>query len=61
MNPPALRPIARVLGLLALAGTIAPPALFLTQTLDQEPMKAIMLAAMVLWFVSAPFWLKGGR
>lgn len=59
MNP-ALTQIAKVLGLLALAGTIVPPVLFLTKNLSLEPMKLIMLIAMVVWFVTAPLWMKGG-
>jgi hypothetical protein len=60
MNNPAFTQIAKVLGLLALAGTIVPPVLFLTKTLALEPMKLIMLIAMVVWFVTAPLWMKGG-
>ena len=59
MNNPAVRQICKVVGLLALAGTIVPPILFLTKNLALEPMKVIMLIAMVLWFVAAPLWLKG--
>lgn len=60
MNNPALTQVAKILGLLALAGTIVPPVLFLTNQLAQEPMKIIMLIAMVVWFVTAPLWMKGG-
>ena len=60
MNRSALPQIAKILGLLALAGTIVPPVLFLTKHLDLAPMKLIMLGAMVLWFVTAPLCLKGG-
>jgi hypothetical protein len=52
--------IAKPLGLLALAGTIVPPVLLLCGVLGEGPMKLIMLAAAVLWFATAPFWLKGG-
>jgi hypothetical protein len=60
MNNPALTQTAKVLGLLALAGTIVPPVLFLADKLAPEPMKVIMLIAMVVWFVTAPLWMKGG-
>jgi hypothetical protein len=53
--------IAKTLGLLALAGTILPPLLFLFKALDEGPMKATMLVAAILWFATAPFWLKGGE
>ena len=39
---------ATSVGLLALAGTIVPPAVFMT----------IMLVSTVAWFVAAPFWMK---
>lgn len=52
--------IAKILSLLALAGTIVPPVLFLLKLLGESPMKAMMLASTVLWFAAAPFWLKGG-
>ena len=51
---------AKVLGLLALAGTIVPPVLFLMKSLSEEPMKMIMLVSTVVWFVTAPLWMKGG-
>lgn len=60
MNRPALPQVAKVLGLLALAGTIVPPVLFLTKSLAIEPMKIIMLISMVVWFVTAPWWMKAG-
>ena len=52
--------IAKILSLLALAGTIVPSALFMFKVLDAGPMKLIMLVATMLWFAAAPFWLKGG-
>ncbi len=56
-----MKAVARILGPLALAGTIVPPVLFLFKALGEGPMKTIMLGATVLWFVVAPFWLKGGE
>ncbi len=60
MNKTALTQTAKVLGLLSLAGTIVPPVLFLTKTLSLEPMKLILLVSMIVWFVTAPLWMKGG-
>lgn len=60
MNRSALPQVAKTLGLLALAGTIVPPVLFLTKSLAIEPMKIIMLISMVVWFVTAPLWMKAG-
>ena len=56
----AVAQTARMLGLLALAGTIVPPVLFLMKSLSEEPMKMIMLVSTVVWFVTAPLWMKGG-
>ncbi len=50
----------KLLGLAALALTIVPPFLFMTKSLAEAAMKGIMLAGVVLWFVAAPFGMKGG-
>jgi hypothetical protein len=52
--------LAKVLGLLALAGTIVPPLLYLAQAMGEAPMKLIMLLSTVVWFTTAPFWMKAG-
>jgi hypothetical protein len=52
--------LAKFLAPLALVATILPPLLFLFKALGDGPMKAIMLAATILWFTTAPFWMKGG-
>ncbi len=52
--------VARLLAPLALAGTLLPPVLHLFHTLDEGPMKLTMLVAAIVWFATAPFWLKGG-
>jgi len=52
--------IARILGLLALAGTFLPSVLFLFHVLGEGAMKLVMLVSTVVWFATAPFWLKGG-
>jgi|DewCreStandDraft_4_1066084.scaffolds.fasta_scaffold00018_167 hypothetical protein len=44
----------------ALALTVLAPLLFLGQRLGEGPMKAWMLVGTVLWFVTAPWALKGG-
>lgn len=49
--------IARIIGLAALAGTIVPPALFMTRSLDELPMQRLMLIAAVAWFAAVPFWM----
>ncbi len=50
--------IAKPIGLLSLAGTIVPPLLFMFHKLDLDPMKNIMFVSCVLWFVTAPLWMK---
>lgn len=59
---------ATSVGLLALAGTIVPPAVFMLQSLaagqggapalSLDTVKWIMLASTIAWFAAAPFWMK---
>lgn len=59
---------ATSVGLLALAGTIVPPAVFMLQAiaagqggspaLSLDTVKAVMLVSAVAWFIAAPFWMK---
>lgn len=49
---------ATVAGLLALAGTIVPPALFMLGALPLDAVKWMMLAATIVWFAAAPFWMR---
>lgn len=53
--------IARLVGILALGLTLIPAIAFAAGGLDAAPMKTMMLAGAVLWFIAAPFWLKGGE
>jgi len=55
-----MKATARVLGLLALILTIAPALFNATGILSEAAMKALMLAGTILWFATAPFWLKAG-
>lgn len=50
----------KILGFGALAMTLVPPILFATGSLSESAMKALLLIATVLWFATAPFFLKGG-
>lgn len=54
-----MRLFARILGLLALAGTIIPPALFMFKLMPLDTVKWIMLAATLAWFITAPVWMRG--
>lgn len=53
--------LARPLALLALALTVVPPALFAAGRLGESVMKLTMLVGAVLWFATAPKWLRGGN
>lgn len=60
--------VAMWVGILALAGTIVPPAVFMFQSiaagqsgstsLSLDTIKATMLISTVAWFVAAPLWMK---
>ena len=52
---------AKILGLLALAGTIVPPALFMFKLMPLDAVKWIMLVATLVWFATAPVWMKGSE
>lgn len=52
-----MRSLAKILGLLALAGIIVPAALFMLRLMPLEMMKVIMFAATLVWFVTAPLWI----
>ena len=53
-------PIAKILGIVALGLTVIPPILNATTVLGGPTMKGLMLAGCVLWFVTAPTFMKGG-
>lgn len=53
-----MKPIAITAGALALLGTIVPPMLFLNGSLDQDAMKLAMLVSCLIWFVTAPMWMR---
>ncbi|MFU8894376.1 MAG: hypothetical protein ACNA8L_12200 [Luteolibacter sp.] len=53
-----MKPIAITIGALALLATIVPPLLFLTGSMEQDTMKLAMLVSCLLWFVTAPMWMK---
>ena len=63
-----MKAVATSVGLLALAGTIVPPAVFMLQSISGGPgstpafsldvVKTVMLLSTIAWFVAAPFWMK---
>jgi hypothetical protein len=55
-----MKTLAKVASALALAGTVAPPALYLVGRLELASVHFWMLAASVLWFAAAPLWMASG-
>ncbi len=53
-----MKSTAMTIGAVALLGSILPPVLFLNGQLAQDPMKATMLVACLIWFITAPMWMK---
>ncbi len=53
-----MKKLAQLISVLALLATIVPPLLFFTDQLSLERTKAWMLGAMLLWYLSTPFWMK---
>ena len=57
-----MKSLARLVALFALVLVIAPPlAFFLRALTDESLMKTLMLAGTVLWFISAPVWLRSAK
>jgi hypothetical protein len=53
-----MKKVAQLVSWLALAGTILPPLLFAADSVNLDQVKLWMLAATVLWFVTAPIWME---
>ena len=49
-----MRTLARIVGLVALVGTIGPSVMYLSGSMSLDSMKLWMLVSTVLWFVAAP-------
>jgi len=48
----------KIISYLALAGTIIPSLLVFFGDLDLQLNKNIMVVSMLVWFVTAPFWIN---
>ena len=46
------------LGIIALLATVAPSILVFSGAIEPGTHKAIMVIGMILWFVTAPFFMK---
>ena len=55
-----MQTVLKTLGVIALGLTLVPPVLFLMGSLGLPAMKGAMLGGCILWFVTAPFFMKGG-
>ncbi|WP_193212691.1 hypothetical protein [Luteolibacter marinus] len=59
-----MKPILMILGAIALLLTIVPPVLFMNGGLPGDDaarevmMKNLIMAGTLLWFVTAPLWMK---
>ncbi len=52
-----MRLVLQILSWIALALTIVPSVLFLSDKMELDTMKHTMTIATVLWFVVTPFWM----
>lgn len=50
--------ILKIISYLALAGTIIPSLLVFFGDMDLKVNKNIMVICMVIWFLTAPFWIN---
>jgi hypothetical protein len=53
-----MKSLLRVVSLLALVGTIAPPLLLLGGRLELDAMKLWMNVSALAWFVATPLWME---
>lgn len=55
-----MKTLACILGLAALAVTLGAPVAFHFGWVGLDPMKTSLLVAAIVWFVTAPVWMRGG-
>ncbi|MDH7598679.1 MAG: hypothetical protein QHH07_03445 [Sedimentisphaerales bacterium] len=55
-----MRTFAMLIGICALGLTIIPPVLFAVNWLKDPVMKQLCIDGCILWFISAPAFMKGG-
>jgi hypothetical protein len=53
-----MKTVAQIISMLALAGTILPPLLFLSGGMELAQVKWWMLVATILWFSATPLWME---
>jgi len=52
-----MKTILKIISYCALAATVVPSSLVYTGTIELELHKTIMLVGMIVWFLTAPFWM----
>ena len=52
-----LRPIAKIVSLIAAAVLIVPSVLYLAGKIELENVKSAMLIVTIIWFVTASLWM----
>ncbi len=52
-----MKRLVQLISLLSLVATILPPLLFFADRLSLEGTKTYMVGAMLLWYLSTPFWM----
>jgi len=53
-----MKNLLKIASLIGLVLSILPPVLFFLGKMEMDPMKWTMGLGMVLWMVSAPFWIN---
>jgi hypothetical protein len=53
-----MKPMLKIVSLLGLAFTIVPSLLVFTSTVAKQTHFRVMAVGMVMWFATAPFWMK---
>lgn len=53
-----MRLLLIIISIAGLVLTIVPSVLVFSQTISMDTHKQLMLAGMLLWFFTAPYWLK---
>lgn len=52
-----MKPVLKIISLLAFFMTIIPSILFLTGKMELDRVKLLMLIATIVWFAATPFWM----
>ncbi|MEX0994231.1 MAG: hypothetical protein WD599_01805 [Balneolaceae bacterium] len=53
-----MKTVLKIISVIGLILTLLPSVLVFTRTITMDNHKSLMIAGMLLWFLSAPFWMK---